>query len=514
MREPDRTETVTARDGQTSDAWVWLPASGSGPGILLLQEIFGVSSFLRAKASDLADLGYVVACPDVFWRTERHVDHDHDDAGLQAAFASMSRWAAEVPEATTRDDLLAALDHLRALPEVDGKVAVMGYCLGGRLAYELAAAGDPDACVAYYGSGIGGRLDDTAESVTCPTIFHYGGADPFIPARGGRGRRQGVRRPRRRRAPRARRGRPRLREQRGRAVLQRRRSRSLLGAHQAVPRHQPRVIAPTHRHTRATWYRRPGGPWDGPTLDLLLSTARPRDDLVVDGEVRLSSVQVNHLAARVAAGLRAAGVRRRDVVAWQLPNRWEVVVLYRACWRLGAVATPVHHLAGPADAEAMLAQAPPRLVVEAARLPALLAAPPLHASVRPARPADPAVVLFTSGSSGRPKAVVHTHRGLAHKARLMVDVHGLRRKDAVLMPAPLAHVSGLLNGVLVPGAAGMRTVLAGPVGSRRRPRADRRRARVVHDRAADVLPRAAGRVELRRRRACARSACSPAAAPA
>jgi carboxymethylenebutenolidase len=181
MREPDRTETVTARDGLTSDAWVWLPASGRGPGILLLQEIFGVSSFLRAKASDLADLGYVVACPDVFWRTERHVDHDHDDAGLQAAFASMSRWAAEVPEATTRHDLLAALDHLRALPEVDGKVAVMGYCLGGRLAYELAAAGDPDACVAYYGSGIGGRLDDTTESVTCPTIFHYGGADPFIP---------------------------------------------------------------------------------------------------------------------------------------------------------------------------------------------------------------------------------------------------------------------------------------------------------------------------------------------
>jgi cyclohexanecarboxylate-CoA ligase len=219
------------------------------------------------------------------------------------------------------------------------------------------------------------------------------------------------------------------------------------------------VIAPTHRHTRATWYRRPGGPWDGPTLDLLLSTARPRDDLVVDGDVRLSSVQINHLAARVAAGLRAAGVRRRDVVAWQLPNRWEVVVLYRACWRLGAVATPVHHRAGPADAEAMLAQAPPRLVVEAARLPELLAASPLHASVRPARPADPAVVLFTSGSSGRPKAVVHTHRGLAHKARLMVDVHGLRRKDAVLMPAPLAHVSGLLNGVLVPGAAGLRTVL-------------------------------------------------------
>jgi carboxymethylenebutenolidase len=182
MRDADRVETITAPDGQAFDAWVWLPASGSGPGILLLQEIFGVGPFLEAKASDLADLGYVVACPDVFWRTERHVAHDHDDAGLQAAFGSMTRWQAEVPEETTSADLLAALDHLRGMPEVGEKVAVMGYCLGGRLAYELAAAGDPDVCVSYYGSGIGGRLDDTASSVACTTLFHYGGADPYIPA--------------------------------------------------------------------------------------------------------------------------------------------------------------------------------------------------------------------------------------------------------------------------------------------------------------------------------------------
>ena len=181
MREADRVETITAPDGETFDAWVWLPKSRSGPGILLFQEIFGVGSFLRSKASDLADLGYVVACPDVFWRTERHVAHDHDDAGLQAAFASIQRWSTEVPEETTGGDLLAALTHLRGLPEVDAKVATMGYCLGGRLAYEVAAAGDPDACVSYYGSGIGARLDTTAESITCPTVFHYGGADPYIP---------------------------------------------------------------------------------------------------------------------------------------------------------------------------------------------------------------------------------------------------------------------------------------------------------------------------------------------
>jgi cyclohexanecarboxylate-CoA ligase len=221
------------------------------------------------------------------------------------------------------------------------------------------------------------------------------------------------------------------------------------------------TVSPTHRHTRGAWYRRPGGPWQQPTLDRLLGAVRPRDDLVVDGPVRLSTVQVNHLAARVAGGLRAAGVRRRDVVAWQLSNRWEAVVLFRACWRLGAVAAPIHHLAGPVEVDAMLAQVGPKVVVDAAALPELLAAPPLPAGVRPAQPTDVAVVLFTSGSSGTPKAVIHTHRGLAWKATLMASVHGLRRKDAVLIPAPMAHISGLLNGVLVSGVAGMRTVVQG-----------------------------------------------------
>ncbi len=75
------------------------------------------------------------------------------------------------------------------------------------------------------------------------------------------------------------------------------------------------------------------------------------------------------------------------------------------------------------------------------------------------RPSDLAVILFTSGSTGTPKAVLHTHRGLSWKATLMAEVHGLGSRDAVLMPAPMAHIAGVLNGILVPGAAGMRAVL-------------------------------------------------------
>lgn len=178
----ERTEQITTSDGATYDSWVWVPERGAGPGVLLLQEIFGVGDFVRAKARDLASLGYVVLAPDVFWRTEPRVAHAHDDAGLQAAFASVSRWNEEVDELTRIGDLVSAFEHLRGLEEVGGRAAgAMGYCLGGRLAYEVAVASEPDAAVCYYGSGIAARLDDTATSVTCPVLFHYGSADPFIP---------------------------------------------------------------------------------------------------------------------------------------------------------------------------------------------------------------------------------------------------------------------------------------------------------------------------------------------
>src|SRR5439155_15649989 len=151
------------------------------PGILLLQEIFGVGEFLLSKANDLAELGYVVMCPDVFWRVEPGIALPHDEGALQEAFGYMTRYMSEVPDETKVTDLGAALDHLRSLPEVAGqKVAVMGYCLGGFLAYTLACHFDPDAAVSYYGSGIADRLSD-AENLTCPVVFHFGGSDPFIP---------------------------------------------------------------------------------------------------------------------------------------------------------------------------------------------------------------------------------------------------------------------------------------------------------------------------------------------
>jgi carboxymethylenebutenolidase len=175
-----RMESCDAPGGDCFDTTIVVPDSGTGPGVLLFQEIFGVNDFLLGKAKELATLGYVVVCPDVFWRVERGVCLPHDDASLQEAFGLMGRYIGEVDDETKAADLVAALAHVRAQPEVAGNVAVMGYCLGGLLAYTVAALGDPDACVSYYGSAIASRLD-VADQITCPIMFHFGSEDAFIP---------------------------------------------------------------------------------------------------------------------------------------------------------------------------------------------------------------------------------------------------------------------------------------------------------------------------------------------
>ena len=173
-----RIEKVTADDGGTFDATAVVP-DGGGPGILLLQEIFGVGEFVLDRAHALAAEGYVVLCPDVFWRIERNVSLEHDEAGLQKAFALAAQFGQQDP-ATTLSDLLAGVTHLRSMPETTGGIAVMGYCLGGSLAFEAAVAGDPDCCVSYYGSNVAARIEQGAR-VECPAIFHFGGSDPYIP---------------------------------------------------------------------------------------------------------------------------------------------------------------------------------------------------------------------------------------------------------------------------------------------------------------------------------------------
>lgn len=160
---------------------VWTPdgAAEPRPAVLLIQEIFGVGSYIRAVAERLAAAGYVVGAPDVFWRFQRNWEAAHDEAGLGASFGMVQQL--DVPQAIT--DCATALGHLGSLDGVDRVPGVLGFCLGGTLAWGVAAAAEPSVCVSYYGSGVPdmvGMIDD----IHCPTLLHFGNDDPYLPSEG------------------------------------------------------------------------------------------------------------------------------------------------------------------------------------------------------------------------------------------------------------------------------------------------------------------------------------------
>jgi cyclohexanecarboxylate-CoA ligase len=237
------------------------------------------------------------------------------------------------------------------------------------------------------------------------------------------------------------------------------------------------------RRLAPTWDHAAGAAYPGlrgqPSIEGLFEEVglRPevRDRVVlVDRDVRLTGRELLDRVRRLAGGLAAWGVHRGDAVCFQVPSWWETTCLYRACWRLGAVAVPIHHQAAEADVARAVAAVEP--VVSLADPTRPLTGHPGTLEVRgdggfeelfearpveevAAHPADLAVVLFTSGSTGGPKGVLHTHRALAYKARSLLAIHGIDHRDTVLMPAPMAHISGLSNAVMLPGAGGLTSVL-------------------------------------------------------
>src|SRR5689334_1015929 len=139
-----RTEQVTTTDG-TFDVPLWLPTTGNGPGLVLIQEIFGLDDYLTTVAEDLAALGYVVAVPDLFWRQTPNWSSDHDQAGLTASMNLMAGFDPGQGET----DVITTLTHLRGLPEVTGPTGVLGFCLGGSLAFAAATHSDPAVAISF-----------------------------------------------------------------------------------------------------------------------------------------------------------------------------------------------------------------------------------------------------------------------------------------------------------------------------------------------------------------------------
>ncbi len=152
-------------------------AGSSGPGIVLIQEIFGVNKVMRDIADRLAKQGYVVACPDIFWRQE---------PGIQLTDQTKKEWARAFElyegfdEAKGVDDLKATVAHVRGLKGCTGKVGTVGYCLGGKLAYLMATRSDADANIGYYGVTIENALGE-ATKIKKPLMLHIAAEDKFCP---------------------------------------------------------------------------------------------------------------------------------------------------------------------------------------------------------------------------------------------------------------------------------------------------------------------------------------------
>jgi carboxymethylenebutenolidase len=157
-------------------AKVWLPPEGTGPGIVVFHEIFGVSDYIARRCNDLAALGYVVCAPEIFWRLGVRALPEEGEDAVQEAVAMAAR--VDWPRAVS--DGVSALQHLSGMIEVTGGVGVLGFCFGGGLAFAVAADADPDVLVSYYGSALPTLLDRAAD-ITAPSLHHFGLADSYFP---------------------------------------------------------------------------------------------------------------------------------------------------------------------------------------------------------------------------------------------------------------------------------------------------------------------------------------------
>ena len=216
------------------------------------------------------------------------------------------------------------------------------------------------------------------------------------------------------------------------------------------------------------------------------------------GEVRLSYAELAERADKIAVGLVALGIGKGDVVAFQLPNWWEFTALFYACNRIGAVANPLMPIFRQRELRFMLGFGEAKIVVVPARwrgfdhmammqelrgdLPNLrhvfavcstgvesfervfLDRPPLSAAekrtlatLRP-RPDDVVEMIYTSGTSGEPKPVMHTANTVLAAVRCFMDDITVTSADVVFMGSPYAHQTGFIYGMLMPVMLTTKTV--------------------------------------------------------
>jgi len=169
---------IKAADGGKFSAYLAEPkGAGKAPGMIVIQEIFGINGNIRAICDDYAARGYVAIAPDLFWRQQPGVQLDSNTKeGWDRAMQLYQGFS----ETKGVEDLIATLAWLRKQPLVGAKVGAVGYCLGGKLAYLMATRSDADASVGYYGVGIQGSINE-AGAITRPLMLHIAEKDGFCP---------------------------------------------------------------------------------------------------------------------------------------------------------------------------------------------------------------------------------------------------------------------------------------------------------------------------------------------
>ena len=170
--------SIDAADGSGSfSAYCVTPASGSGPGVVVLQEIFGVNQVMRDLCDCFAAEGYIAVAPDLFWRIEPGVQlTDKSQEEWNKAFELMNAFLPDFEKGV--GDIAATIGHVRGMEGCTGKVGAVGYCLGGSLAYATACFTDADACSGYYPVQIEDSLE-LSSGIKNPLILHIAENDGF-----------------------------------------------------------------------------------------------------------------------------------------------------------------------------------------------------------------------------------------------------------------------------------------------------------------------------------------------
>jgi carboxymethylenebutenolidase len=170
------TETLATERGRTFEAYLARPASGQGPGVMVLTEMFGVNGPMREVAESYARRGFAALVPNLFWRSEHTGGLAYEGPDREIAWARLAAFDTDA----AADDMRAAVTWLRKQAFCTGKVAALGFCGGGRMAFLAAARAGVDAAVSLYALGISKHVDEF-RAVRCPVQLHYGLQDPHVP---------------------------------------------------------------------------------------------------------------------------------------------------------------------------------------------------------------------------------------------------------------------------------------------------------------------------------------------